>query len=76
MFLWECNQQQASIGSDNGLAQNRQQAIIWTNDDIVFLRIYVPFGLNELILEIRLFIDYQRTKSYSVYSETQLGISL
>ena len=26
--------QQYSIGSDNGLAQNRRQAIIWTNDGI------------------------------------------
>ena len=24
---------QSSIGSDNSLAPNRQQAIIWTNDD-------------------------------------------
>ena len=26
------NQQYSSIGSDNGLALNRRQAIIWTND--------------------------------------------
>ena len=26
----------ASTGLDNGLASNRQQAIIWTNDDIVY----------------------------------------
>ena len=26
------NSQLSSIGSDNGLAQMRQQAIIWTND--------------------------------------------
>ena len=27
------NQQYSSIGSDNGLAPARRQAIIWTNDD-------------------------------------------
>ena len=29
MFL---NQQYSSIGSDNGMALTRQQAIIWSND--------------------------------------------
>ena len=38
-----------SIGSDNGLAPNRRQAIIWTNDDPVKWRIYASLGLNELI---------------------------
>ena len=33
-------QQQACIGSDNGLVLNRRQAIIWTNDDLVYRRIY------------------------------------
>ena len=28
------NQQYASIGSDDGLALNRRQAIIWTNDGL------------------------------------------
>ena len=39
-----------SIGSDNGLVQFRQHAIIWTNDGIVYWRIYkyVSLGLNEL----------------------------
>ena len=27
------NQEYSSIGSDNGLALKRRQAIIWTNDD-------------------------------------------
>ena len=26
------NEQYSTIGSDNGLAPNRRQAIIWTND--------------------------------------------
>ena len=32
MFPIGCNWQYGSIGSDNGLAPNRRQAIIWTND--------------------------------------------
>ena len=38
----------ASIGSDNGLAQIRQQAIIWTNDGLVYWCIFASLGLSEL----------------------------
>ena len=38
-----------STGLDNGWAPNRQQAIIWTNDDPGDWHIYVSLGLNELI---------------------------
>ena len=31
----------ALIGSDNGLSQNRWHAIIWTNDGLVYWRMYV-----------------------------------
>ena len=37
-----------SIDWDNGLVPNRQQAIIWTNGDIIYRCIYVSFGLNGL----------------------------
>ena len=37
-----------SIGADNGLALNRRQAIIWTNDGQVYWRIYASLCLNEL----------------------------
>ena len=37
-----------SIGLDNGFAQNRQQAIIWTYDRLVYRRIYASLCLNEL----------------------------
>ena len=42
--------QYSSIGSDNGLAPDRPQAIIWTNDGSSFWRwrIYESLGLNEL----------------------------
>ena len=42
------NWQYSSIGSDNGLAPTRRQAIIWANDDPVQRRIYASLGLNEL----------------------------
>ena len=32
---------QVSIVSDNGLAPNRRQAIIWNNDDLVYLQFSV-----------------------------------
>ena len=38
-----------SIGSENGLAPNRRQAIIWTNTDLIHWRIYVALGGDELI---------------------------
>ena len=36
------------IGSDNGLAPNWRQAINWTNDGVVYCRMYASLGLNEL----------------------------
>ena len=37
-----------SIGFDNGLARNRRQAIIWTNADPIYWRIYAALGGDEL----------------------------
>ena len=42
------NWQYISIGSGNGLALNRGQAITWTNDDSIQWPIYASPGLNEL----------------------------
>ena len=42
------NYQYASIGSDDGLAPIRGQAIIWTNGDLVYWRIYASLCFNEL----------------------------
>ena len=39
-FSW----QYSSIGSDNGLAQNKRQAIIWSNADPINWCIYMPLG--------------------------------
>ena len=63
------NWQYASIGSDNGLAPNRRQAIIWTNAGLVHWCIYVSLGFNELTtwckgLSITVsiqFIDFKRS---------------
>ena len=37
-----------NIGSDNGLAPNMWQAIIWTNDGLIYWGIYTSLSLNEL----------------------------
>ena len=44
-FDWQYD----SIGSDNGLAPNRRQAITWTNVGMFYLRINASLGLNELM---------------------------
>ena len=46
------NWQYANIGSDNGLAPNRRQAIIWSNGGLGCRRIYASLGLNELMTKI------------------------
>ena len=48
IFSLQSNRQYLSIGSVNGLAPNRRQAIIWSNDDPVHRRIYASPGVNEL----------------------------
>ena len=42
------NWKYVNFGLDNGLAQNRRQAIIWTNTDLGHWRIYAALGGNEL----------------------------
>ena len=39
----------ALVQTDNGLAPNKQQAIIWTNDGLCCRCIYESLGLNKLI---------------------------
>ena len=46
----EINWQYVIIGSVDGLALNRQQYIIWSNDDLIFYALYMSLGLNELRL--------------------------
>ena len=48
------NWQYGRIGSDNGLAPTRRQAIIWTNGVLGSRRIYVALGLNELKYDVHL----------------------
>ena len=38
-----------SIGSDDSLAPNSRQAIIWSNDEQVYWRIYASPGISELM---------------------------
>ena len=44
----ESNWQYASIGSGNGLAPNRRQAITWPNADPVHWHMYAALGGDEL----------------------------
>ena len=44
------NWQESSIDSDNSLAPNRRQAIIWTNDYLDWWCIYASAGINGLRL--------------------------
>ena len=39
---------QVSIGSDNGLPQNRRHVKIWIRDNVVSWPIYASFGIDEL----------------------------
>ena len=52
-FTEVCSQesywQQHSTGSDNGLAPNKQQAIIQTNADLIHWCIYAALGGDEII---------------------------
>ena len=43
-FSWK----QISFGSGNGLLSNIWQAIIWTNNCLVYRRLYASLGLNAL----------------------------
>ena len=47
VFSW----QYAIIGSDNGLALNRQQTIIWTKDGLVCWQDHLPIDYSSLILD-------------------------
>ena len=49
MFSQESNWREGNIGSGNGLAPNRRQAITWATDDPVHWRIYVALGGDELM---------------------------
>ena len=37
-----------SIGSDSGWVLNKQQAIIWTNDSVIYQQEYALLILNDL----------------------------
>ena len=58
------NWQQTIIGWDNRLSWNRRQAIISTNDGIVYRRIYLLLSLNELINIMHEYIKMWFGKQY------------
>ena len=47
MGFLKSNLRHVIIASDNGLAPNRQQAVIWTSDDLVYRCVYASPGLSE-----------------------------
>ena len=47
-FSWDCANFVLSFSYDNGMGFNRWQAIIWTNDGLVYWCIYMSFSLDEL----------------------------
>ena len=49
-----CVSKLTTIGSDNGLSPGRRQAIIWTNDGILLIRI-LGTNLSEILSEIQSF---------------------
>ena len=49
LFLKDQFDYKDSIGSDNGLAPSRRQAIIWINDGLIYWRIYASLSVNEMI---------------------------
>ena len=53
----------ALIGSDNGLSQNRWQAIIWTNDGLVYWRIYVSMKDMNKIDQYQTTIKHQKKRA-------------
>ena len=44
------NDKWVSIGSNNRLTSNRRQAIIWTDDSLVYWHIYASLGHDELMV--------------------------
>ena len=75
------NWQYVSIGSDNGLALSRWQAIIWTNADPFHWHIYVALGEDELssVYQFNFSIgtnsDYDQTSNISCTESPKLNVS-
>ena len=63
----------STIGSDNGLAPSRRQAIIWTNGGIVYWRIYASLGLNELMILLFTFPSPNLSRCPNLTSSTKLA---
>ena len=69
------------MGSDNGLASNRQQTIIWTNADLIHWRIYAELGGDELnkVVEINQILINDKTwmtTGWNFATEKNTNVSL
>ena len=63
------------------MAPNRHQAIIWTNADLIYWRIYAPLDLDKLIMHIILhnvnesnLLFIQRYIYIYIYIHTKISI--
>ena len=56
-----------NIGTDSRLSPKRWQAIIWTNDGIVYWRIYASLGLNELRVTLKCYNKTKLPEHSSIY---------
>ena len=77
---WGCNnlfcQECSNIGSENGLAPRRRQAIIWINGGLVYWRMYASVGLNELMqIHLHLFRFYSRRCAHRVSRRLRYPLS-
>ena len=54
-FSFGSNLHKSSIGSDNCLAPNRRQAVIWTSDGLDYWRIYTSLGVHDFWQHFLLF---------------------
>ena len=56
------------IDSENELVQNKRRAFNWTNDSLVYWRIYSSLSLDELILNVcKTIISETIDTEYTVY---------
>ena len=74
-FQWNLLKKvQSSIsqtGSDNGLVPNKQQAIIWMNDALVYESIYASLTLDELKINASNFMLRTAVKCHEYWKKQQ-----
>ena len=62
--------QYVSVGSGNGLAPNMRRAIVWTNDDRVYRRVYIAFLGRDELTKYAYFLELHFTSMNFVFTLT------